>query len=49
MCACDNNYWKRLNSKYLRVITLLYASVYILGSTRKRNVIKENIYDEVRF
>ena len=28
---------------------LLYASTYILETSRKRNVIKENVYDEVRF
>ena len=28
---------------------LLYASAYILETSRKRNVIKENIYDGVRF
>ena len=28
---------------------LLYASTYILETSRKRNVIKENIYDGVRF
>ena len=28
---------------------LLYASTYVLETSRKRNVIKENIYDGVRF
>ena len=28
---------------------LLYASTYILETSRKRNVIKENVYDGVRF
>ena len=28
---------------------LLYVSTYILETSRKRNVIKENIYDGVRF
>ena len=49
MYACANNYWKCVNSKCLRGIVLLYASAYILESSRKRNVIKEKIYDGVRF
>ena len=49
MCACANDCWKCVNSKCLRVIMLLYASAYILESSKKKNVIKENIYDEVRF
>ena len=49
MCACANNYCKCVNSKCLRVIMLLFASVYILQSSRRRNLIKKNIYDGVRF
>ena len=33
----------------LHVIMLLYALAYILESSRKRNIIQENIYDGVRF
>ena len=47
MCPCANNYWKSVSSKCLRVIMLLYASTYILEYSRKKNIIKENIYDEV--
>ena len=49
MCPCANNYWKSVSSKCLRVIMLLYASTYILGYSRKKNIIKENIYDGVGF
>ena len=49
MCACANSYWKCANSKCLRVIMLLYALAYILVFSRKRNIIKENIYGGVRF
>ena len=49
MCTCANNYWKYVNSKCLLVIMLLNASAYILEFSRKRNIIKENIYDAVRF
>ena len=45
MCACANNYSKCVNGKRLRVIILLYASSYILESSRKKNKIKENIYN----
>ena len=49
MRACANRYWKYVNSKCLRVIILLYASAYILEFSRKRNVIKKNLYDGARF
>ena len=49
MFACANNYWKCVNSKCLLVIMLLNASEYSLEFSRKRNIIKENIYDVVRF
>ena len=49
MCACADNYWKCVNNKRLRVIMLFYASTYISEFSRKRNIIKENIYDAVRF
>ena len=49
MCACANNYWKRGNSKYLCEIMPLNASAYILEFSRKRKIIKENMYDRVRF
>ena len=49
MCVCANNYWKCVNSKCLRIIKPLYASAYILKFSRKRNKIKWNIYDGVRF
>ena len=40
MCACTNNYRKCVNSKYL---------AYILEFSKKRTIIKENIYDGVHF
>ena len=49
MCACANNCWRRGNSKYLHVIMMLYASPYISKSSRKRNISKENNYDEGEF
>ena len=40
ICACANNYWKSVNGKYL---------AYILEYSKKRNIIKGNIYDGVHF
>ena len=47
MCTCANNYWKCVNSKCLHVIMLLNALAYILEFSRKRNIIKEKIYDRL--
>ena len=49
MYACANNYWKCVSSKCLRVIMLLNTLAYILEFSRKRNIMKENIYEGVRF
>ena len=49
MHTCANNYWKYVNSNCLHVIMLLNAYAYILEFSRKRNIIKENIYDGVHF
>ena len=45
MCTFANNYSNCVNSKCFRVIMLLVAAAYILEYSRKRNVIKRNIYD----
>ena len=49
MCVCANSYWKCVNGKCLPVIMLSNTSAFILEFSRKKNVIKENIYDGVRF
>ena len=44
MCAFTNNCWKCVNSKYLRIIMLLYAWEYILEPSRERSIIKKHLW-----